>query len=61
MEKVRDLLEKVKPILRYMKRCDAYNRITIPKTLTDKFGRDFYLEVFDDCMIIVPIFNKEEK
>jgi len=52
--------ETAKPILRYMKRSDIQNRIQLPKPLIDKFGRDFYLEIYDDCMVIVPIFNKEK-
>ena len=53
--------ENKKPILRYMKRSDIQNRIQLPKNLIEKFGRDFYLEIYEDCMVIVPIFKKEEK
>lgn len=52
--------ENKKPTLRYMKRSDIQNRIQLPKNLIEKFGRDFYLEIYDDCMVIIPI-KKEEK
>lgn len=44
-------------MLRFMKRADKErNRIIIPKFIIDKFGRDFYLEVYEDgTMKIIPI------
>lgn len=54
----------MKLLLRYMKRTDKdRNRIIIPKHIVDKYGRDFYLEIYDDDTIkLVPIkYNKEEK
>ena len=46
----------------FMKRADKLrNRIIIPKFIIDKFGRDFYLEVFEDgSMKLTPIkYNKK--
>ena len=49
-------------MLRFMKRADKErNRIIIPKFIIDKFGRDFYLEVYEDgTMKIIPI-KKDKK
>lgn len=48
-------------LLRMMKRADVdKNRIIIPKFIIDKYGRDFYLEVYEDGnMKLIPI--KKEK
>jgi hypothetical protein len=44
-----------------MKRADKEkNRIIIPKFIIDKYGRDFYLEIYDDETIkLVPIKKGE--
>ena len=49
-------------LVRYMKHADKErNRIIIPKFIIDKFGRDFYLEVYEDgTMKIIPV-NKTKK
>lgn len=52
----------MKMLFRFMKRADATkNRIIIPKFIIDKYGRDFYLELYDDETIkLVPIkYNKK--
>ena len=54
----------MKLLFRFMKRADKmYNRIIIPKFLIDKYGRDFYLEFYDNEEIkLVPIkYNKKEE
>lgn len=54
----------MKLLFRFMKRADAArNRIIVPKILIDKYGRDFYLEYYDDETIkLVPIkYDKKEK
>lgn len=52
-------------LVRYMKRADKeHNRIIIPKFIIDKFGSEFYLEVYEDgTMKLIPIklSNKEGK
>lgn len=53
----------MKLLFRFMKRADKkYNRIIIPKLLIDKYGRDFYLEYYDNEVIkLVPVkYNKEK-
>ena len=43
-----------------MKRADAkFNRVIIPKFFIDKNGRDFYMEVYKDRIILIPV-KKEE-
>lgn len=44
-------------ITKFMKRADkSKNRIVIPKFIIDKYGCDFYLEVYDDgTMKLIPI------
>lgn len=47
-------------LYRFMKRAEkAKNRIIIPKFIIDKYGRNFYLEIYDDETIkLVPIKKK---
>lgn len=48
-------------LIRLMKHADKErNRIIIPKFIIDKYGRDFYLEVYEDgTMKIIPIKKGE--
>lgn len=51
-------------LVKYMKRADKEkNRIIVPKFVIDKYGRNFYLEVFaDGTMKLTPIkFDKNNK
>lgn len=49
-----------KPIIRYFKRVDkGANKILIPKEVVEKFGREFYLEVYVDKLVLVPVEKKE--
>lgn len=47
----------MQPILRFMKHADKEkNRIILPKTIIDKYGRDFYLEIYENgTMKLIPI------
>ena len=47
------------PLLRYIKRSNTQNKILIPKAFIDKHGRDFYMEIYEDKVILIPI--KKEK
>lgn len=53
---------KMKLLFRFTKHADKrLNRIIIPKMIIDKYGRDFYLEFYDDETIkLIPI-NKKGK
>ena len=49
-----------KPILVYHKKADdSLNRIVIPKPVINKMGKYFYMEVFNDKIVLKPI-KKEE-
>lgn len=50
-------------LVRYMKKADKdKNRITLPKFIIDKYGKDFYLEVYSDgTMKLIPINFKKNK
>lgn len=52
----------MKLLFRFIKKADkTLNRIVIPKFIIDKYGRDFYLEFYDDETIkLVPINKKGE-
>ena len=54
-----------KLLFRFMKRTDiVHNRIIIPKFIIDKYGRDFYFDVYDDGSIkLIPVekLNKQEE
>lgn len=51
-----------KPILIYQKNADKEkNRVIIPQAFINKYGRQFYMEVYKDKIILKPLKNKEEK
>ena len=44
-----------KPLLIYQKNADkVLNRIMLPKKFVDKWGREFYMEVYEDKIILKP-------
>ena len=48
------------PKLIYQKNADKeLNRVIIPKTFIEKHGRQFYMEIFDDKIILKPIKKGE--
>ena len=48
-------------IARYFKRADIQlNRIVLPKQVIDKFGREFYMDVYEDGRIVLTPINKKE-
>ena len=51
-------------IRRYFKLADPIqNRIIIPKWFVDEHGRDFYMEIYENYIKLIPIekFSKKEK
>lgn len=45
-----------KPILIFKKNAEkSKNKIIIPQFCINKFGNEFYLEVYEDKMILIPI------
>ena len=53
----------MKLMFRFSKRADASrNKIIIPKFIVDNYGRDFYLDIYDDGTIkLVPIKKDNKK
>ena len=51
----------MKMLVKYMKHADKdKNRIILPKFIIDKYGKDFYLEVYEDgTMKLIPIKKGE--
>lgn len=48
------------PILRFMKKVDkAVNKMIIPKSFIKKHGREFYMEVYEDKIVLIPLKKGE--
>ncbi len=48
-----------KPKLIYQKHVDkTLNKIIIPKKIVDQWGYDFYMEIYEDKIVLKPINNK---
>lgn len=51
---------KEKPKFIFQKNADKkMNRIIVPKFFIDKFGKEFYMEVYEDYIKLIPM-NKGE-
>lgn len=49
------------PILVVQKNADkTLNKIVIPKMCIEKFGRNYYMKVYEDKIVLVPIKKKEK-
>ena len=45
-----------KPLLIYQKNADkTLNRVMIPKKFIDEWGREFFMEVYNDKIILRPV------
>lgn len=45
-----------KPLLMLQKNADkVLNRIMLPKKFVNKFGRQFYMEVYENKIVLIPI------
>ena len=45
----------------YQKNADSLkNRVMLPKAFIDRWGRRFYMEVYTDKIILIPIKNMKE-
>lgn len=42
-------------IMRLFKRADVRNFIGIPKKVAEKFGKEYYMEIYEDKIILIPI------
>jgi hypothetical protein len=53
-------MENVQPTLRLQKNVDsAQNKMVIPRTFVKKWGKSFYMDVYDDKIVIIPIKKGE--
>ncbi len=52
--------EQSRPLTYYKKADATMNRIIIPKFFIDEHGRDFYMEVYKDKIIITPLKKEGE-
>lgn len=49
-----------KPILiLYKKASDLKNQLAIPKKFTEKYGKEFYMEIYADKIILKPLKKGE--
>ena len=46
-------------LIRFFKKVDSNGKIFIPKVVTENFGKEFYLEVHKDKIVLVPIKKGE--
>ena len=42
-------------LFRFFKRIDKAEKIFLPKVAMEKFGKEYYLEIYEDKMILIPI------
>lgn len=48
-----------KPVIVFQKNADkATNKIIIPKAIIEQWGREFYMEIYQDKIILKPINKK---
>lgn len=53
-------MENEKPLLIYQKNADKdRNKVIIPKAFIEKYGREFYMEVYKDKLVLKPIKKGE--
>lgn len=48
-------------LIRFFKKVDSNGKIFIPKVVTENFGKEFYLEVHKDKIVLVPTKKAEKK
>lgn len=41
-------------IMRFFKKLDIRNGIHLPKKVAEKFGKEYYMEIYEDKIILVP-------
>lgn len=42
-------------ILRFFKKVDNRNSVSIPKNIVEKFGKEYYMEIHEDKIILIPV------
>lgn len=42
-------------ILRLFKKVDCRNSVTLPKKIIEKLGKEYYMEVYEDKIVLIPV------
>ena len=45
---------------RYFKKIDKANRIVVPSSVVQRHGNEFYLEMYEDVIVLVPVNIKKK-
>lgn len=45
-------------LIRFFKKVDSNGKIFIPKAVIENFGKEYYLEVHPDKIVLIPIKKK---
>lgn len=49
-------------IVRFFKKVDSCSKIFIPKMVTEKWGKEFYMEIYEDKIVLIPVtISKDRK
>lgn len=46
-------------IMRLFKRADVRNFIGLPKKVAEKFGKEYYMEIYEDKIVLIPVKKGE--
>ena len=46
-------------IYKFIKKLDTRNFIGIPKKVVEKFGKEYYMEVYEDKIVLIPVSKKD--
>lgn len=46
-------------LFRFFKKIDKANKLFIPAVAIEKFGREYYLEIHEDKIILIPVKKGE--
>lgn len=41
-------------IIRLLKKLDVRNFVGIPKKVAEKLGKEYYMEIYDDKIVLIP-------
>lgn len=42
-------------LYRFYKKIDKIGKIFVPKAVIEKFGREYYMEVYEDKIVLIPV------
>lgn len=46
-------------IMRFFKKVDGRNTILLPKKIIEKMGKEYFMEIYDDKIILIPVKKGE--